>query len=101
MYYFFSYDFMAFCECILSDSTLEHIQILQKILQKDSSICGRSETVAILLKYIVSNVNDIPVNDLILIDDYFSAHPSFLHAFYNDFMVSATFVSNPYFQNNR
>jgi hypothetical protein len=91
---------MVLCECILSDTTLEHIQILQKILQKDPSMYGRSETVEILLKYIVSNVNDISVNDLILMDDYFSAHPSFLHAFYNDFMVSATFVSNPYFQNN-
>jgi len=101
MYYFFSNNLMALCECILSDTTLEHILILQKILKKDSSVCGRSETVEILLKYIVSNVNEIPVNDLILIDDYFSAHPSFLHAFYNDFMVSATFVSNPYFQNNR
>ncbi len=99
MYYFFSNNLMALCECILSDTTLEHILILQKILKKDSSMCGRSETVEILLKYIVSNVNEITVNDLILIDDYFSAHPSFLHAFYNDFMVSATFNSNSYFEN--
>ena len=98
MYYFFSNNFMAFCECILSNTTLEHLQILQKILQKDSSISGRSETVEILLNYIVSNVHNISVNDLILIDDYFSAHPSFLHAFYNDFMISATFNSNSYFE---
>ena len=91
---------MAFCECILSDTTLEHIKIFQKILQKDSSISSRSETIQILLKYIVSNVDDISVSDLLLIDDYFSAHPSFLHAFYNDFMASATFVSNSYFENN-
>ena len=71
MYYFFSNNFMAFCECILSDTTLEHLQILQKILQKNSSMSGRSETMEILLKYIVSNVNDISVNDLILIDVYF------------------------------
>ena len=88
---------MAFCECILSDTTLKHIEILQKILQKDSSIAGRSETVEILLKFIISDVNDISVNDLILIDDYFSEHPSFLHAFYNDFMLSATFNSGSYF----
>ncbi len=68
---------MALCECILSDTTLKHLEILQKILQKDSSMVGRSETVEILLNYIVSNVHDIPVNDLILIDNYFSDHPSF------------------------
>ena len=85
---------MAFRECILSDTTLEHIQILQKILKKGSSASDRSETMEILLKYIVSDVDRISVNDLILIDDYFSAHPSFLHAFYNDFMISATFNSD-------
>jgi len=87
-------NFVAFCECILSDTTLKHLEILQKILQKDTSTSGRSETVEILLNYIVSNVHNISVNDLILIDDYFSDHPSFLHAFYNDFMISATFVSD-------
>jgi len=85
---------MAFCECILSDTILEHIEILQKVLKKGSSASDRSETIEILLKYIVSDVDRISVNDLILIDDYFSAHPSFLHAFYNDFMISATFVSD-------
>jgi hypothetical protein len=52
--------------------------------------------VEILLKYIVSDVDGISVDDLILIDDYFSVHPSFLHAFYNDFMLSATFNSHSY-----
>ena len=73
---------------------LEHIQILQKILKKGSSAFDRSEAMELLLKYIVSDVDKISVNDLILIDDYFSAHPSFLYAFYNDFMKSATFVSD-------
>ncbi len=90
---------MAFCECILSDITLEHIQILQKILKKGSSASDRSETIELLLKYIVSDVDRVSVNDLILIDDYFSTHPSFLHAFHNDFMKSATFNSNSYFEN--
>ena len=85
---------MVLCECILSDSTLENLKKLQKILHKDSSLSSRSEVVEVLLKYIVSDVDGISVNDLILIDDYFSEHPSFLHAFYNDFMLSATFNPN-------
>jgi len=88
---------MAFCECILSDNTLDHLEILQNILQKGSSMSSRSETIEILLNYIVSNVHEISVNDLNLIDNYFSEHPSFLHAFYNDFMKSATFNLNSYF----
>ena len=88
---------MAFCECILSENTLAHLEILQNILQKGSSMSDRSETIEILLNYIVSNVHEISVNDLNLIDNYFSEHPSFLHAFYNDFMKSATFNSNSYF----
>ena len=94
-------NFMAVCECILSDNTLDHLKILQNILQKGSFISGRSEIVEILLKYIVSDVNNISVNDLILIDDYFSDHPSFLHSFYNDFMISATFNSDSYFGDTR
>ncbi len=94
-------NFMSVCECILSDNTLDHLEILQNILQKDPSISGRSEIVEILLKYIVSDVNNISVNDLILIDDYFSEHPSFLHSFYNDFMISATFNSDSYFGDTR
>jgi len=83
-------------ECVLSDGVLDHLATVQKLLHKDSSISSRSETVEILLKYIVFDVDKISVNDLILIDDYFSAHPSFLHTFYNDFMMSATFISDSY-----
>ncbi len=87
---------MAICECVLSDGILDHLATVQKLLHKDSSMSSRSETVEILLKYIVSDVDGISVNDLILIDDYFSANPSFLHKFYNDFMMSATFISDSY-----
>ncbi len=87
---------MIVCECILSDNARKHISIIQKKLQKDSSLLSKSDTVEILLKYIVSDVDGISVDDLILIDDYFSVHPSFLHAFYNDFMLSATFNSYSY-----
>ncbi len=82
---------MVLCECILSDNTLEHLKIIQKMLQKDSTLSGRSDTIEMLVKYIVSDVDKISVNNLIVIDDYFSEHPSFLHAFFNDFMLSATF----------
>ncbi len=88
---------MVICECILSDNTLNHLKIVQKMLQKDLSLSGRSDTIELLVKYIVSDVDKISVNDLIVIDDYFSEHPSFLHAFFNDFMLSATFNSNSYF----
>jgi len=88
---------MIVCECILSDDTHRHINTVQKKLQKNSSLTGRSDTVEILLKYIVSDVDGISRNDLILINDYFSEHPSFLHAFYNDFMISATFNRDSYF----
>ena len=84
---------MVICECILSDNTLNHLKTVQKMLQKDLSLSGRSDTIEMLVKYIVSDVDEIPVNDLALIDDYFSEHPSFLHKFYNDFMLSATFNS--------
>ena len=88
---------MVLCECILSDNTLEHLKTIQKILQKDSTLSSRSDTIELLVKYIVSDVDKISVNDLIVIDDYFSEHPSFLHTFFNDFMLSATFNSNSYF----
>ncbi len=88
---------MVLCECILSDDTLEHLKTIQKMLQKDLSLSGRSDTIEMLVKYIVSDVDKISVNGLIVIDDYFSEHPSFLHAFYNDFMLSATFNSDSYF----
>ncbi len=88
---------MVLCECILSDNTLEHLKTIQKMLQKNSTLSSRSDTVELLVKYIVSDVDKISVNDLIVIDDYFSEHPSFLHTFFNDFMLSATFNSNSYF----
>ncbi len=88
---------MVLCECILSDNTLEHLKTIQKMLQKDSTLSSRSDTIEMLVKYIVSDVDKISVNDLIVIDDYFSEHPSFLHTFFNDFMLSATFNSNSYF----
>ncbi len=62
---------MSLCECILSDNTLEHLKTVQKILHKDDSASNRSDVVELLLRYIVSDVNDISVDDLILIDDYF------------------------------
>jgi len=87
---------MVICECILSDNTLDHLKIIQRMLQKDLSLSGRSDTIEMLVKYLVSDVDKISVNDLIVIDDYFSEHPLFLHSFYNDFMLSATFNSNSY-----
>ncbi len=87
---------MVLCECILSDNTLEHLKTIQKMLQKDSTLSSRSDTIELLVKYIVSDVDKISVNNLIVIDDYFSEHPSFLHTFFNDFMLSATFNSNSY-----
>jgi len=88
---------MVLCECILSDNTLEHLKTIQKMLQKGFTLSSRSDTIEMLVKYIVSDVDKISVNDLVVIDDYFSEHPSFLHAFFNDFMLSATFNSNSYF----
>jgi len=82
---------MIVCEYILSDDTHKHIRIIQKILQKDYSSLGMSDTVAMLLRYIISDVDVVSVNDLILIDDYFLEHPLFLYQFKNDVMMSATF----------
>ena len=87
---------MSLCECILSDNTLEHLKTVQKILHKDDSLSNRSDVVELLLRYIVSDVNDISVDDLILIDNYFLEHPSFLHAFYDNVMMSATFYLESY-----
>ena len=87
---------MSICECILSDNTLEHLKNIQKILQMDDSLSNRSGVVELLLRYIVSDVDDISVNDLILADNYFLDHPSFLHAFYGDVVMSATFYSDSY-----
>ena len=89
---------MSLCECILSDNTLEHLKAIHKILHKYDSLSNRSDVVELLLRYIVSDVNDISVDDLICIDDYFLEHPSFLHAFYDDVMMSATFYSESYYE---
>ncbi len=88
---------MVICECILSYNTLEHLKTIKKILKKDFVLSSRSDTIEMLVKYIVSDVDKISVNDLIVIDDYFSEHPSFLHSFFNYFMLSATFNSDYYF----
>ena len=82
---------MVICECILSDTTLKHLKTVQNILQKDSSFSDRSDVVEILLRYIVSDIDKISLDDIVLVDDYFLEHPSFLRAFYNDVMMSATF----------
>ncbi len=82
---------MVICECVLSDHTLKHLEIIQNILQKNSSFSTRSDTVEILLRYIVSDIDTLSLDDLVLVDDYFSEHPAFLYAFYNDIMMSATF----------
>ena len=87
---------MTICECILSDDTLQHLNTVQKILQKNFSLSSRSDTLELLLRYIVSDIDEIPVNDLALVDDYFLEHPSFLRIFYNDIMMSATFHSGSY-----
>ena len=82
---------MVVCECVLSDGTLKHLETVQKILQKDSSFSSRSDVVDILLRYIVSDIDKISLNEIALVDEYFLDHPSFLSAFYNDIMMSATF----------
>ena len=87
---------MAMCECILSDNTMKHLETVQKILQKDFSLSSRSDTVELLLRYIIYDVDKIPTNDLVLIDDYFLEHPSFLRTFYNDVMMSTTFHPDSY-----
>ncbi|MFQ5476021.1 MAG: hypothetical protein ACE5DT_03210 [Nitrosopumilus sp.] len=87
---------MVICECILSNHTLEHLETVQKILQNDSSVSESSGAIELLLRYILSDVDGISVNDLVLIDDYFSEHPSFLRAFYNDVMMSANLYSDSY-----
>ena len=84
------------CECILSDNTVKHLETVQKLLEKNFSLSSRSNTVELLLRYIISDVNKIPTNDLVLIDDYFLEHPSFLRTFYNDVMMSTTFHPNSY-----
>ena len=82
---------MAFCDCILSDNTLKHLKIIQKMLQKDSSFSSRSDTLGILFRYILCDIDKISLDDLALLDDYFLKHPTFLYAFKNDVLMSATF----------
>ena len=82
---------MTFCNCVLSDNTLKHIKIIQKMLQKNSSFLSRSNTVEILLRYIICDIDNISLDDRALIDNYFLKHPTFLYAFKNDVMLSATF----------
>ncbi len=82
---------MVFCECIFSDNTLKHLEIVQKMLQKDSSFSNMSDIVEILLRYIVCDIDKISFDNFVLVDDYFLEHPTFLHAFYNDVMMSVIF----------
>ena len=89
---------MVICECILSDETLNHVKILQKILHRDSDFQSRSQAIGLMIKYVVSDLDGISLDDLILLDDYFFSHPSFLYGFYNDVMMSATF--HPYCYSN-
>jgi len=82
---------MVVCECILSDNTLKHLKIIQKILQKCPSFSSRTNTMEILLRYIVCDIDKISLDDLVLVDEYFLEHSAFLYAFNNDVMMSATF----------
>ena len=82
---------MIIRDCILSENTLEHLKIVKKLLQKNSHVPSQSDVVVILLKYIVSNTNTIPLDDFTLIDQYFLEHPNFLNSFYNEVMMSAIF----------
>lgn len=85
---------MAICECILSDDTFVHVEIIQKLLKKGSYIPNDSDVVEILLKYILSKSDIIPLDEFIIIDKYFLEHPDFLCSFYRDVMMSATFYLN-------
>lgn len=81
---------MVICECILSDETLKHVKILQKMLDRDSTFQSRSQAIGLMLKYVVSDLDGVLLDDLLMLDDYFSSHPSFLYGFYHDVMMSAT-----------
>ena len=83
--------FMVVCECLLSKTTLNHINIVQKLLQENSQTLCKSDVVVLLLKYVLSETYVISLDDFTLIDQYFLEHPDFLHSFYNDVMISATF----------
>ena len=87
---------MVVCECVLSENTLKHVKIVQNMLHNEADSRYGSDVFDMLLRYIISELDTIPVDDLILIDDYFTKHPSFLNEFYTDVMMSATFHSDYY-----
>jgi len=84
-------NFMVICECVLSENTLNHINIVQKLLQKNSQTLCTSDVVVILLKYVLSDTCVISLDDFTHIDQYFLEHADFFHSFYNDIMMSTTF----------
>lgn len=87
---------MVVCECILSDDTYRHVQTVQEKLCRDSDYRSRSEAIGLMVKFIVGDLDSIPIDDLIILDDYFFSNPSFFYAFYDDVMLSATFHSSNY-----
>ena len=87
---------MVVCECILSDDTYKHVQTAQEKLCRDADYRSRSEAIGLMVKFIVGDLDSIPIDDLIILDDYFFSNPSFFYAFYDDVMLSATFHSNNY-----
>ena len=87
---------MVECECILSNDTYKHVQTLQKKLGRDSDFRSRSEAVGLMVKFIVGDLDNIKIDDLIILDDYFFSNPSFFQEFYNDVMLSTTILSTNY-----
>ena len=87
---------MVVCECILSDDTFKHVQTIQEKLHRDSGFKSRSEAIELMIKFIVGDLENIPIDDLIILDDYFFSNPSFFYSFYDDVMLSATFHSDNY-----
>ena len=65
---------MVVCECVLSDSTLEHIDTIKKALEENSYFT-HAELVEILVRYVLCDLDEISTDDLILIDDYFFLSP--------------------------
>ena len=82
--------FMVVCECILSESTLNHINIVQKLQENSQTLCN-SDVIVLLLKNVLSETCVISLDDFALIDQYFLEHADFFHSFYNDIMMSTTF----------
>ncbi|MFQ5782602.1 MAG: hypothetical protein ACE5GR_06060 [Nitrosopumilus sp.] len=80
----------------MSDNSIKYIKTIQDLLQRQSSFRNGSDVFDILLRYVISEVDSIPINDLVLIDDYFSKHPAFLNVFLSDVMMSATSYSDYY-----